>query len=242
MKVGKQTILRKIQQLAEENGGKPPGGKGFERTTGIRKSAWLGKFWVRWGDALREAGFQPNTLQRAYSETFLMECLIRVTRACGHFPSRAELQMSGRNDPALPSASPYFRLSQYKPQLIERLLRFCEGKPEYDDIRNICNAQGTKLTIAAARKAARRHVRGHVYLFRSGKLYKVGRTNNVKRRWQEMATQVPGELTMIHSIKTDDPEGIEKYWHLRFAERRAKREWFQLTAADVIAFKRRAFM
>jgi hypothetical protein len=44
-------------------------------------------------------------------------------------------------------------------------------------------------------------------------------------------------------IKTDDPVGIERYWHQRFADKRVRPDagWFDLSAADLAAFKRRTY-
>jgi hypothetical protein len=83
---------------------------------------------------------------------------------------------------------------------------------------------------------------GFVYLARMGKYYKIGHTGSVGRRQYEIALQLPEKLTLVHSISTDDPAGIEAYWHKRFEQKRANGEWFELAAQDVRAFKRRTFM
>ena len=77
---------------------------------------------------------------------------------------------------------------------------------------------------------------------RMGKHYKIGKTNHAGRRERELAIQLPEKASTVHTIKTDDPEGIEAYWHRRFEAKRKNGEWFELSAADVAAFRRRRFM
>jgi hypothetical protein len=76
----------------------------------------------------------------------------------------------------------------------------------------------------------------------SGQFYKIGRSNSAGRREYELAIQLPEKAKMIHTIRTDDPAGIQAYWHKRFEIKRRNGEWFKLDAADIAAFKRRRFM
>jgi hypothetical protein len=52
---------------------------------------------------------------------------------------------------------------------------------------------------------------GYVYLLKHGsrREYKIGRTNNVLRREGEIGVQLPEKVEPLHSIKTDDPAGVE---------------------------------
>ena len=83
---------------------------------------------------------------------------------------------------------------------------------------------------------------GYVYVLRFGKHYKIGKTYSVPRRHREIALELPEKPDVVHSIQTDDPDGIERYWHARFGARRTNGEWFALVPQEVKAFKRRKFM
>src|ERR1700737_3653787 len=99
----KQHILNEIERTAAANGGVPPGRERFFRETGIKSHDWLGKHWARWRDAIREAGFEPNEWQKAYSEDVLFEKFIGLARDLGRFPVDAEVRMKARSDDSFPS-------------------------------------------------------------------------------------------------------------------------------------------
>lgn len=84
-------------------------------------------------------------------------------------------------------------------------------------------------------------IRRTAFAIKSGRFHKIGKSNSAGRREYELAIQLPEEAKRIHEIRTDDPSGIEAYWHKRFAAKRKNGEWFELDAKDITAFKRRKF-
>ena len=76
-------------------------------------------------------------------------------------------------------------------------------------------------------------------MMKSGRRYKIGHTNSPARRHREVRLDLPDPTTFVYTIATDDPVGVERYWHERFQSKRIREtEFFTLTAADVSAFKR----
>jgi hypothetical protein len=83
---------------------------------------------------------------------------------------------------------------------------------------------------------------GIVYLLRSGPHYKIGKTKDFDSRLGQIKLQLPFDVEVVHKIETDDPTGIESYWHRRFMSKRDNGEWFSLSVEDVAAFTSRTKM
>ena len=83
---------------------------------------------------------------------------------------------------------------------------------------------------------------GFVYLIKHDKDYKIGKAKHAGKRNYDLGLILPRDIEKIHVISTDDPAGIEKYWHDRFKDKRGKGEWFNLTRQDIETFKKRKFM
>ncbi len=79
--------------MAEANGGQPPGRNIFETETGIPQSAWCGVYWARWGVALIEAGYTPNTKTQKLDEQFVFQKLAFVSRHYGKVPATVEMRL-----------------------------------------------------------------------------------------------------------------------------------------------------
>lgn len=202
-------------------------------------SDWYPHTWLRWGDAVAEAGYSPNTLQARMSDEVLLQKYIGLIRELKNLPVESEIRRKAKSDKSFPSHTVFARFGG-KERLLEAVVGYCHDNPGFEDILEICverkrpmmrgteGGQGTESKVST----------GFVYLMKSGRHYKIGRTNSVGRRQSELVIKILVPPKIIHNIETDDPVGVEAYWHKRFNDKRGEGEWFDLSPDDVRAFKR----
>jgi hypothetical protein len=236
----KTRILAEIRRTASENGGVALGQARFAKETGISFSAWRGKYWRKWSEATSEAGFAPNLLA-AYPSEMLVLAMAKLTKQNGRFPTDPDLRMARRADPSLPGSHAFYQLGSRQAR-IELLRVYASQHPEHDNVLALLPGADVVDVDEGNRAESAELANGSVYMLKLGKAYKVGKTFSVPRRHREIALELPEKPDVIHVITTDDPTGIEAYWHKRFATKRTNGEWFSLTRDDIRAFKRRKFM
>jgi len=134
--VDKEHILSEIRRTAEENGGKPLGVGRFAAETGIGQSDWRGRYWARWGDALTEAGLQPNQFNTRLDDEGVIKQLVLETRRLGHMPTISELDLRRRNDSTFPSSGVFERLGS-KPIRAELMADYCREHSDFVDVLRI---------------------------------------------------------------------------------------------------------
>jgi hypothetical protein len=143
-------------------------------------------------------------------------------------------------DSAFPCWEPFRRLGD-KLARVRAIAEYYKSNPGYETVLKVCEAYLAKSTEHEARAEPGKSddSLGCVYLLKSGRYFKLGYSNSAGRREYEIGLQLPEKVTAVHVITTDDPSGIEAYWHKRFEAKRKNGEWFDLDRANVAAFKRR---
>jgi Meiotically up-regulated gene 113 len=243
----KEFIIGEIQRTAAD--GKAIGQKRFTSETGIKPHEWQGKYWARWGDALIDAGFSQNDWNPAHEQDFVIESVLRLARKLGKFPTKYEIDLARNTDPSLPGHKALGRLGS-RSEVREKLLAYCTANPDFADLDELVRSMHVpaSVTPSAANEVTESITNGYVYLVDAQEAFKIGSTRAPYRRVAEIANQSAKGAELLHLIATDDPEGIEKYWHSRFEDKRItglnkqSGEWFALSSDDIRAFKRRKTM
>ncbi len=174
----------------------PLGRSRFFQATGIKDADWFGRYW-RWGEALREAGYEPNALQGAFTDEFLLEKVAALIRPLGHFPALGEMRLERRRDTSFPSHNAFGRFGT-KAQFVARVRDYCRTHPSFADVEALCPSPPAPPEQSEARERERDEVFGYVYLLKGGRHYKIGKTNAAGRRERELAIQLPEKAQTVH--------------------------------------------
>jgi hypothetical protein len=77
-----------------------------------------------------------------------------------------------------------------------------------------------------------------VYLIKKeeGNMYKIGVSNNPKKRLQELQTGNPDTLTLVETYNTIHNFKLENFLHRTYSDKNVQLEWFELTTEDVKSF------
>jgi len=234
----REFIADEIRRVAEQIG-RSPGREVFEKETGIQVRDWYGVYWRSWGDALKEAGFQPNVIQQRFSSDQVLLKYAEMVREIGRIPASIDIRMFSRDRPNFPSHTTFKKHYGSKNALLSAFKKLVKENDEFSDLARLIPENITENNYE--KEPASNKDEGFVYLLKSGDHYKIGRSSELERRIKQISVSLPEEVTLEHAISTDDPAGIESYWHRRFADKRANGEWFRLTVPDIRAFKRRRF-
>lgn len=76
-------------------------------------------------------------------------------------------------------------------------------------------------------------MRRYLYIITNGELYKIGVTDNPKRRIDGLGTQGGKELTVVHIEDMGNASVFERHLHAIFNDRRQAGEWFKLSEDDI---------
>jgi hypothetical protein len=81
---------------------------------------------------------------------------------------------------------------------------------------------------------------GHIYFIGLQELpsyVKIGKTSDVQKRANEIGTNIPFEVLILHTFQSNCPSETEYLLHKYFQQRRIRREWFRLRQSNIEMLK-----
>jgi hypothetical protein len=215
-KPSKEKIISTYSRLVKEQSGKLIGERIFMRETGFSHYHWTGGYWRSWSVFQADSGYAPNNQTEKIPDKILLHRFAELALERNEIPTEADLMLKRKEDLSFPSKATYRRWGS-RDALLAKVAEYCERDGQFAPVLDFLK-QGVSNSLDHRLESG--YIKGFIYLLRFGKNYKLGRTNVVGRRLRELAIQLPQKPDTVHVIETDDPEGIEQYWHRRFAGKR----------------------
>lgn len=244
----REEIIKAVQKWSKNNFGLTPSEKIIRDDLGIPRWHWT-SFWVKVTDLQREAGLKPQDFDNSrYTNEELCKIFIKVIREEGKIPSRALLDFKHKQNSEFPGSGTFYkRLGLHRDgSLVVTIHEYVKDKRGYKDIITLCNSYLEGKEDIELENGISTNGKGYVYLLktklRNSVAYKIGKTKDIKSRIRQLR-QESNIDELIHHIETDDMDGVENYWHIRFKDKRLyperdRDEWYLLSTSDEKTFKR----
>src|SRR5690606_19660406 len=123
----------------------------------------------------------------------ILESIAGFARKLQRLPTHTELRMQRRLDPHFPVHSTISNHFRSKADLAVALLDLSATNPEWADLAEFVESPGLPQTPAAKPRSE-----GSVYLLKSGQFYKIGRSDDIERRFREVKIALPEQVTLVH--------------------------------------------
>lgn len=147
----KEEILVEIRKTAEENNGKPLGQTAFKRVTGMTPFD-CSRYWPKFSDAIKEAGFPPNDPWTRYPDELLIKKTIEKIRKYGRYPTLNELFVENNKGDDFP-----FHIFKKRKQdyVVGKIIDYCKNRVGYEDIIKACKPIIEKLNKKESSKTCK---------------------------------------------------------------------------------------
>jgi len=108
-------------------------------------------------------------------------------------------------------------------------------------VKRIVNSNRERIESKRQQQKISKHkapVKGYIYLLKSVKLYKIGKTLQIDNRIHQYKTENPHEAELIISTEVDDYVKAEKYLLDKYSKYQVRGEWFKLNKIQVEKLKK----
>ena len=207
----KDAVMQRVRALATERGGHVSFNV-FVVETGINGQWLRGQvWWTGWNSLLTEIGIKTREFSVPRTPVArIVEAVAGLIEREERWPTQDDLRRERVRDCSFPSLKvikPILKSGALAKLIVELAATSGQFTAASLIARKYQPADESFVDVGLGEK-----VKGYVYLLRSGRSYKIGKSNDPSRRYREVRLELPDETHQVQTIPTDDPTGIESYW------------------------------
>ena len=184
-----------------------------------------------------EAGDEPRKFcTNGRKEYEFFEIYGRVVRELNRIPTVADW-MHRKEKPTLSGYRHKLKINWKQMPLA--FIDWAINKSDWEDVVDICTSYCKERKLYSENTEVLTTSYGYVYLIKANRKgqYKIGKTGSPAGRKSQLSQLDPHDRRYEHVLETNDPCGLENYWHRRFEDKKVSGEIFKLSKKDLKAFK-----